>query len=639
MADIIFKAARSKVVQIVLYSFIVISFAFVGIEAYVRTPPGQDTVAEVGSQRVSTAEFDQAMRQQQERFRSMLGANYDPRMFDNPQSRTSVVDDLVNQKLLVVAADKAGATVTDTALSERIAAEVAFHEEGKFSAKRYEQVLKASNFSPRSYEAQLRRDLERALFIESVTRSSLASTVSAQLFAKALEQSREVSVVTLTPEQFAPKVKIDSAAAKTYYEQNKAEFTLPEQVRAEYVELSVDGLAQGVAIAPEEVKAFYDANIAAKYQEKLAARKKAEEVLAKVKKDPKGFAELAKELSQDQGSAQNGGSLGYFGRGQMVKPFEEAVFTKLKENQISDLVESDFGFHIIKLTGIKPKTKDAAEQREASHILINAPREGKDFESAKVEIERNLKRERASKQFAEVAQKFQDRVFEQSSSLKPAADELKLTIRTSPWMTKGAAPPPFNNPKLSTALFSDDVLKNKRNTDAVDAGPNVLIAARVAELKPAEVRPLATVEQAIIARLTRQEGGKLAKTEGEAKLKALKESKDAGKSADVTWPAPLAVSRQNTGALPPNVLEQALKAPVAQLPAYIGVNDQQGGYVLIRITKVIDAPEPDEAKLASLRQRAEQAHAQEEMMSLVGMMRKQVGVKVRKEKVEKQPEG
>lgn len=631
MADIIFRAARSKVVQIILYSFIVISFSFVGIEAYVRNPPGQDTVAEVGSQRVSTAEFDDAMRRQQERFRSMLGANYDPRMFDNPQTRNSVVDDLVNQKLLLVAADKSGATVTDAALAERITGETVFHEDGKFSPKRYEQALKTANLTPRTYEAQLRRELERALFIESVTRSSFASTTSAQLYAKALEQSREVSLVSFTPDQFSGKAKADSAAAKTYYEQNKAEFTQPEQVRAEYVELSVDGLAQAETVTPEEVKKFYDDTIAPKYQAKTEARKKAEDVLAKVKKDPKRFAELAKEFSQDPGSAQNGGSLGYFGRGQMVKPFEDAVFTKLKENQVSDLVESDFGYHIIKLTGIKPKTKDTAEQREASHILISAPREGKDFDSAKAEIERNLKRERATKRFAEVAQKFQERVFEQSTSLKPVADELKLAVRTTPWMTKGAAMPPFNNPKLATALFSDEVLKNKRNTDAIEAGPNVLIAARVLESKPAEVRPFSTVEQAIIARLSRQEAVKLAAAEGEAKLKLLREGKD----AEVTWPAPLAVSRQNTGALPPNVLEQAMKAPVAKLPAYVGITDPQGGYTIVKISKVIDAPAADEAKIASTRQRAEQAYAQEEMMSLMGAMRKQIGVKVRTDKIEK----
>jgi peptidyl-prolyl cis-trans isomerase D len=638
MADIIFRAARSKVVQIVLYSVIVISFAFVGIEAYVRTPPGQDTVAEVGSQRVSTQEFDQALRNQQERFRSMLGANYDARMFDNAQTRSSLVDDLVNQKLIVVAAEKSGTTVTDVALAERIAAEQVFQEDGKFSPKRYEQVLKSNNLSPRNYEQQTRRDLERQLFVDSVTRSAFTSSVSAEMLAKALEQSREVSLVTLAPDQFTSKVKVDAAAAKTYYDQNKAEFTLPEQVRAEYIELSVDVLAQAETVKPEEIKDYYDKNLAVKYQEKAAARKKAEEVLAQVKKDPKRFADLAKQFSQDPGSGQNGGSLGYFGRGQMVKPFEDAVFNKLKENQISDLVESDFGFHIIKLTGIKPKTKDTAEQREASHILINAPKEGKDFETAKAEIERTLKRERATKRFADVAQTFTERVFEQSATAKPAlqpvAEELKLTVRTTPWMTKGAALPPFNNPKLSNALFSDDVIKNKRNTDAVEVAPNTLIAARVAELKPAEVRPLATVEQQLIARLTRQEAGKLAKADGEAKLKTLKEGKDAG----VTWPAPLAVSRQNTGALPPNVLEQVLKAPTATLPGYIGVSDPQGGYTLVKLTKVIDAPKPDEAKLASFRQRAEQSYSQEELLSMLGAMKKRVGVKVRKDKVEKQAE-
>ncbi|MBL8516351.1 MAG: SurA N-terminal domain-containing protein [Betaproteobacteria bacterium] len=633
-SSLVFSFARSKIVQVIFFSVLVVSFAFVGIEAYFTTPAGQDTVAEVGSQRITTAEFDQALRQQQDRIRGMLGPNFDSRMFESKEARMQIVDDLVNQKLIVVAAERAGASVSDVALAEQIAKMPDFHEGGKFSADKYASILKANGRPPKVFEAAMRKDMERTLFVESVTRTGFASGVSAELFVKAMDQSREVSLVTIPADPYLTEAKISAERVKAYYDQNKAEFTVPEQVRAEYVELSLDALAGAEAIAPEDVKKAYDSGYAAKHEEKLAARKKAEEVLSKARKEPKRFADLAREYSQDPGSAQSGGSLGAFGKGAMVKPFEDAVFNKLKVDQISDLVETDFGFHIIKLTGIKPKKDGVEEQREASHILISAPKEGKSFEQAKAEIERNLRRDRAGKKFAEVAQVFSDRVFEQSGSLKPVADELKLAIRATPWMGKGMGFPPFNNPKLSQALFSDEVLKNKRNTEAVEIAPNVLVAARAVEVKPAEIRPLASVEADIQRKLQREEAGKLAQAEGEKKLKALKE----GVEATVTWPAPLAVSRQKSGALNPQVLDQVLKASVAKLPAYLGVKDGQGGYTLVRISKIIDPPAPDAATLTSLRQRTEQALLQEELAALLAHARKETGVKVRASAVEFKPQ-
>lgn len=634
MTDLIFKTARSKIVQIILYSVIVVSFAFVGIEAYVRTPTGQDTVAEVGSQRITTAEFDQALRQQQDRIRGMLGANFDPRMFESKEARMQIVDDLVNQKLIVVAAERAGVRVSDVALAQQIAQIPEFQEAGVFSADRYANVLKANSRPPKVFEAGMRKDMERALFVDSLTRTGISSSVSAELFAKAIDQGREVSLVPLPADQYLSQAKVEPDQVKAYYEQNKAEFTVPEQVRAEYVELSLDALAGAETVAPEEVRKAYDDSYAAKFAEKSAARKKAEEVLARVRKEPKRFADLAREYSQDPGSAQAGGSLGAFGKGAMVKPFEEAVFNKLKVDQISDLVETDFGFHIIKLTGIRPKKDGAEEQREASHILISAPKEGKSFEAAKAEIERNLRRDRAAKKFAEVAQVFSDRVFEQSGSLKPVADELKLTIRSTPWMGKGMGFPPFNHPKLAQSLFSDEVIKNKRNTEAVEIAPNVLVAARAVEVKPAEIRPLASVEPDILRKLQRQAAGKLAQAEGEKQLKALKE----GAGAAVAWPKPLAVSRQQTGALNPLVLEQVMKANVSKLPAYLGVSDGQGSYTLVRISKIIDPPPADSTALAALQQRTQQAILQEELSALLAQTRKATGVKVRESAIELKPQ-
>lgn len=635
MSEFIFKTARSKIVQIVLYSVLVVSFAFVGIEAYVRNPSGLDTIAEVGRERVTSAEYDEAVRAQQDRLRGILGQNYDPKIFDTREARQQILDEVLNRKLIMVAADKAGARVSDVALAEQIAKEAAFQENGVFSSEKYRNLLKSINRSQKSFEENTRKDMERTLFVDALTRTGIASSVSAELYAKAMDQSREISVVILQPDAYSAQVKVDEAQAKTYYEQKKSEFTIPEQVRAEYVELSLDGLSGAESVTEAEVKAAYDAGYAAKYAEKQAARKKAEEVLAKVRKEPRKFADFAKDYSQDTGSAANGGSLGAFGKGAMVKPFEEAVFSKLKVDQISDLVETEFGFHIIQLTGIKPAKDGAGEQREARHILFKAPIDGKPFETAKAEIERNLRRERAGKKFAEAAARFGDRVFEQSSSLKPVAEEFKLAIRQTPYMAKGVGFPPFNNPKLSQALFSDEVLRNKRNTEVIEIAPNVLVAARVLESKAAEVRPFESVKADILRRLQREEAVKLAVADGEKKIADLKAGKDAG----LNWPAPLAVSRQKTASLSPQIIEQVLKANVSKLPTYVGVKDAQGGYALVQVSKVIDAPAPDASALGGMRQRAEQALLQEELNALLAQTRAATGVKVRANALEpRQPQ-
>ena len=631
MSNIFLTIARAKTTKIILFGMIAISFAFVGVESYVRNPGGQDVITNVAGQKVTSADFDQAFRQQQERFRQMLGANYDAQLVDNPQMRSAVLDELINQRLAQAAAAQSGLNISDSVLAERIAAEPAFHEDGKFSAKRYETLLRTQGLTPAGWESLLAKDLQRTQFQESVTRSAIVGSVPVKLLVNAMEQSREVSVVNFTPEQFLAQVKVDANAAKAFYEQRQSEFTIPEQIRAEYIELSLDALAAQVQVPAQDVKSYYEANSARYVQkeqrkashilinaaakasdaEKKAAREKAEAIYAAVKKNPKSFADEAKKSSQDPGSAQQGGDLGFFSRGMMVKPFEEAAFS-MKKGEIVGPIQSDFGFHIIRLTDVRPET-------------------GKPLKEAAPEIEAELKKQGAAKRFAEVAQVLTDRVFEQSTALKPIADELKLPLRTSPWLGRAGAAPPFNNPKLQQALFSEDVLKNKRNTEAVEIAPSHLVAARIAEYKPATQRPFESVEQDLLRRLAREEAAKLARAEGEAKLKLLLE----GKSASVVWPAALAVSRQNAGALPQNVITETLKASTAKLPAYLGIANPQGGYTLVQVSKVIQAPAGDEAKLKSHHQRLEQAVAQQEMQSLLAVLRKDADVKVRKELIER----
>jgi peptidyl-prolyl cis-trans isomerase D len=342
-----------------------------------------------------------------------------------------------------------------------------------------------------------------------------------------------------------------------------------------------------------------------------AAQAKAAELLAQLKKSPGDFEKLARQNSQDPGSAAKGGDLDWFGRGMMVKAFEEAVFA-LKEGQLSDVVRSDFGFHIIRLTGIR------AERARS-------------YEEMKAELAADLKRQAAAKKYAELAEGFTNVVYEQSDSLKPAVEKYKLQLQQSEWIRKGGtAPPPLNNPKLLAALFADDAVKNKRNTEAVEVAPNTLVAAHVIEHKPAALQPLESVKGFIEKILVRQEAAKLVAKEGESILASLRKGE---KSAAPSWGAVHSISR----AVAPQMTADAVRAVFTTViqsgsPAYAGVAVPGGGFALYRIDSVkpyvASGEEPPTAK--ALRQRYTQLLTEHELQAWVESLKSRYPVKISK---------
>ncbi len=632
MLETIRTATKSWIAKVIL-AVITVPFAMWGIESYIQTPKGQDTIATVGGEKISSAEFNDAMRNQLEQFKRQFGPSIDVSIMDNPEMRKSILDQLIDQRLFVKASQVTGIKMSDAALRDRIATEPSFQEDGKFMPTRYETYLRANGQTAPQFEKLLRKDMERARFFNSVSNSGITAQTSVKGFLLASEQSREIAMVNFTPEQYAPQVKITPEQAKAYYESHQSEYAIPEQVKPEYVELSIEALAPTVQVPPEEIKAFYDANSGRYLQKeerkashilinaaptatdaaKKEAKAKADDIYAQLVKNPKSFADLAKKHSQDPGSAASGGDLGFFSRGMMVKPFEEAAF-KAAKGELLKPVLSDFGYHIILVTEVRPE-------------------KGKSLAEATPEIEGELKKQKAQRKFAEVAEKFTNAAYEQSTSLKAAAEIAGVAVKQGPFVSKGQGGlPPFNNPKLSQALFSGEVVNNKRNTEAVETAPNTLVVARVLEHKPSSMRPLADVEKAIVAKLTREEAAKLAKKDGEAKLEALRAGKPV---ADIKWPSLLAVSRSNPGGLPPPVIDAAMKLEAKTLPTYAGTENPGGGYSIIQVAKVIEAPVADETKLKAASTRVSQAVTQQEMMSILAQMRASSSVSIAKDALDK----
>lgn len=615
---------NKKVVQIIL-ALIILPFAFWGVESYIGNMGTGKDVASVGDSKISLSEFQGAFREQQDRLRPMLGGR-DPALLESPELRSAVLENLIQRHLLDLQAKEMKLTVSNEQLASFIASVPQLQEDGKFSPQRYEALIAAQNKSKAQFEYEIRHDMTIQQAVAAVGNASLAGRTTADRWLAAQLEEREVSDVVLRSDAYLKQVKVTPEAIKAYYDANTPKFQVPEQLRAEYLVLSRDRLIEQVAVTDDEIKAWYDGHperyrqaeerrashilIAADSKGAAdgmkAAEAKAAEVLAQLKKSPGDFAKLAKQYSQDPGSAGKGGDLEWFSRGAMVKSFEDAVFS-LKEGQISDVVRSDFGLHIIKLTGVRPeRVRPLAEVRS--------------------EIVGELKNQTAARKYAEIAESFSNTVYEQPDSLAPAAEKYKLSIQKSEWLRKDAAAAgPLGNAKLLAALFSDDAIKNKRNTEAVEVTPNVLVSARIVEYKPAAQQPLETVAPTIERLLTHEEAAKLAVKDGEQKLAKLNK----GEKVDVTWSKPHAVIKGMAGELPPEASRAIFKADAAKLPAYSGAAGA-GGYALFRISQVKRyAPEAGEApQVRAMRGEYARLIAEEELAGWIAALRAKYPVEI-----------
>ena len=562
---------------------ITLPFAFWGVESYVRNADVGAAVASVGGSKISQQEFQSARREQQDRMRTQLGGKVDPAIFESAQMRRAVLDSLVTQRLLAEQTKDSRLVVGNEQLVQFIAGVPSLQENGKFSRERYEALVAAQGMSKEMFEARLRQDMAMQQLMLPVTEAGITGQVAANRWLSTQTEQREIGDVRLLPEAYAGQVKLAADAVQKHYEANRRQFELPEQVRAEFVALSRDVLVAQAVVSDEEVRASYQSHLDrykmgetrrashililaardAPEADAKAAKAKADELLVQARTAPGDFARLARQNSQDPMSAKKDGDLDWFVRGSMVKAFEDAAFA-LKEGQISDVVRSDFGFHIIRLTGVR-----------AERV--------KPLDEVKAEILAELKRETGAKKYAEAAEAFGNMVYEQADSLKPAAEKWKLEQRQTPWLAKGGKlPPPFDNPKLAAALFSDDGLKNKRNTEAVEVAAGTLVSARVLEHKPAALQPLEAVKADIERSLVRDEALKLAIKDGEEKLARLAK----GEALDLVWSPARSVSRTAAQGIPPDVLRTVFKADAARLPAYAGVALPGNGYVLLRISAV-----------------------------------------------------
>ena len=539
------------------------------------------------------------------------------------EMKPMVLEQLVRQRLLEEHAAKLNLSAPDGLVRDAIAAIPAFQVDGKFNDKRYQEMLAAQQMTPGVFEQKVRQDIVLRQLMDGFVQTGFVSNTSLTQLNQLMGEKREVAVAAIAPDQYLAQVSVSDAEIKQYFDSHQAEFKAPEMVKLEYLTLSQDDLAAAQVLSDADIAKYFAEHqqelakeerrvshilltVAkdAKAADKTAVRKQAEAILVEVKSSPAKFAELAKQKSQDPGSAVNGGDLGFFARGAMVKAFDDTAF-KLKKGEISAIVETEFGFHILQLNDIK------------SLALADV----------KPQIEQKLKLQQVQSKFPAMVEKFNELVYQKSDSLKPAADELKLTIQQSGCvMRKGSQDPALNFPKLVDAVFSDDVLKSKHNSEGIEVSPGRIISARVIEHKPASSQALAEVSATISTKLKQEKALKLATEDGAKKLTALK----SGSEASLAWAEAKGLTRIGVTGVADADLKAIFKADVAKLPAYVGSAVAGRGFVIYKVTKVESAPALSEENKFRMVDDVAKMYGQVQMTAYLESLKKEIKVQYHK---------
>lgn len=626
---------HQRLLQFLLLLLIFPAFALFGVSGYQQFMADDDSVASVGDSKISLREFDEARRAQFDRLRQLLGDQADAKLLDSPELVKRVIDELVVQRALGIEADRQRIAVTDDRLREAIGGIAGLRKpDGTFDLERYRALLSAQGMSEAMFEARTRSDLAIQAIPDAIGASAIVPKATAVQLTQLQEQVREVQELILRARDFAGNVKPTDEQLRNHYETNGQAFETRESAKVEYLVLSADAIARRITLSEDDVRSYYEQNKAryatpeerrashillkleqgASDAQKNEVRARATELLKQVRAGG-DFAALAKANSQDPGSAASGGDLGFFPREAMVKPFADAAFS-LTEGEISGIVESDFGLHLIRLTGIRP-----GQQRG--------------FEQVRAEIELELRKQQAGKQFAEAAEAFSNLVYEQSDTLQAAAERFKLEVAVANDVTRAGPAErdpkvPLANPKLLAALFSEDSIKTRRNTEAVDVGGSTLVSARIREHRPAKRRPFEEVADAVRAQVIEAEARKLAVQAGEARLKALR----AGEGGEAGFSAVKPVSRLGNPVVAPAAIESIFRASAERLPAFVGVDLGADGYAVYRISKVStpDTAEIEKGLQRNARQLA-QAYGQQSVLDYVESLKARSKVTTHPERV------
>lgn len=532
------------------------TFVLWGIGGYLGMGGDDGYVAKVGSNKIYTRDIDNAMQQ-------------------NPQNtdKMQVLLGLINRQLMLNTFDSYHMVASTTQLQQQIANIPLFLDNGKFSIKKYQDFLAQRLTTAEQFQNEISQQILLEQTMNFFKSSVIPSDAFNRQFIKLLSRQRNVSSYTIDPVKFYSEVTVTDKDINEYYQQNIAKFTTPEQAKLQYLSLSPDSIAKNIKVSDDEINKYiaehqkdttqidvshilFAVPAGADAATKAGIKAKAEKILAQVKATPAKFADLARQYSEDPGSAKNGGDLGYFSKGVMAKPFEDAAFN-MKPGQISQVVETQFGYHILKLNNIKDIDSSAMKTTAIAAI----------------------QKQQSTKMLQKQLEQLNDVTYNQPGSLEPAAKKLGLTLLNTDWVKKGAGTGEFANPKIQQAVFTKDVITNHNNSEVVSLGENGYAVYRISQYQPSQVQPLAQVKEQIITQIKQKQASLLAYKEGQANISQLQSGKlqlNFDKAVDITL---LGQSKD----INPQAIKQIFSTPLKQMPAYTGSINANGAFVIYKI--------------------------------------------------------
>jgi peptidyl-prolyl cis-trans isomerase D len=624
-----FESVRKhrKLFFFVFMPLLFLSFVFVGVQGYDQmNAAGNATVARVDGQKVTQAEWDAAHRRQVEQARQRM-PELDVKFFDSPEVKRESLEQIVRDRVLFAAASRGHISVSNERLMREIQSipQLAALKgpDGTFNVDAYKAMVAAQGGAER-FESAMRQDLSVRQVLSAIENTATPANTAARTALDALLQQREVQVLRFdTKDHTAGIVPTDEQMA-AYHKANENEFRAPEQAQIEYVVLDLDTIAKRTSVSEDDLRKSYEQNIArytvaeerrashilvkapkdAPKAERDKAKAKADALLEQVRKAPATFADVAKKNSDDPGSAERGGDLDFFGRGAMTKPFEDATYA-MKPGEISNVIETEFGFHIIKLDGVRGGDK-------------------KPFEAVRAELEADAKKQLAAKAYTADADRFQNLVNRDADKFDGVISELKLVKQTATVQREPApnAQGPLASPKLLDAVFSSESIKSKLNTEAVETGASQLASARILTHTPARVQPLAEVQALVRERVIQQQAAAKAKAAGQAKLAAVKAA-----DSSAGFPPAVTLSRAEPAGQPRAVIDAALKADAATLPQWLGVDLGNAGFAVVRLNAIKNRA-PDAPEVVQLLPRYTQAWGSAESQAYYKALERRFKVKI-----------
>lgn len=605
-----FVRTHSRWLQLVLLVLILPSFVALGVQGYSSFEDGAaKKVASVDGQRITQGDWDAAAREQAERVRRE-NPQVDPKLLDSPELRQQALEGLVSRRALELAVHRQQLNSADGRVLSVFRRSPSYAFLRTPEGQPNKALLAAQGMSSEIFAERLRQDLGIQQVLAPADMLPRGLQQLSKLAFDALLQQREISLKRLDALAYRDQVQLSDAEVQAYYQQAETQrrWMRPERAQIEYLVLDAETLKQRVQVNEAELKAYYEQNqkryatpeerkvshilikldAQAKPEQEQAARAQLEALQTQLRADPKQFAELARKHSQDEISAATGGELDFIGKDFNVKPLADAAFA-LSKGQISSIVRSEFGLHLVTVTDIRGG-------------------EVRGFQDVRAELEAEQRNELAKKEFQALSEQFSNAVYEQADALQPVAEKFRLELRQAELgrVPGPGAQGPLASSKLIEAVFASDSLKSKRNTEAVETGPQQLVSARVLKHVPGAAPALDEVKGAVREQLQMQRAAALAKKEGEALL--------AQQDKELAFDATLTVSRMNPQGLPRDALLKVLQAPAERQGKPFGVELGPAGYLLVRVNAV-KPPSEQDAPAVQTQQQYAQALANAESLA------------------------